>query len=1128
MSSPNKPVFYTENPSRWKTFLWIIKIMTVIIVIAAISILLTLLHSNHFQKPSLQKHPKTIEKLVISKKTNDLQRKDVESFLSLKKKYEQKKRHDFYCKSHLVYNPLKKLLPVRAGFMVNWDVQSRYSMHKHISSMNMILPEWFFIQDNSDEIATTIDTIALNIMRRNNVAIVPMLSNFYNNKWNSDNVHRIISSKARRSNLISSIITQLDKYKFSGINVDIEDLRKENTDENIIAFQKELYERLHNKGYIVSQDVAPFNADYNLEELNKYNDLIFLMAYDLHNAPSKAGAVAPHKWVEQALLETLGKIPPQKVVLCLAAYGYDWPQNQKGEDVTYQTAIATALESEGKIKFDSLTYNLNYTYWDEFDKQHDVYFTDAITNFNAMRLAANYQTAGVALWRLGSEDPRVWRFYKTNLNDFYLSKLPLQFKQFEHIASSYGVDYLGTGEILYVKAKPETGNAELTYNAASQFFTDERYKKLPTDYVVDRKGRKVKKVVLSFDDGPDKRYTPHILAILKRYDVPAVFFVTGINAQQNLPLLERIYNEGHEIGNHTFLHPNIAHISDSRFRLELRYTNSLIEAMTGHSTILFRPPYDIDATPADAEQLIPINVAQSEGFLTIGNAIDPWDWKKGTPADSIYQRAVEQKDLGNIILLHDSGGEREETIKALPRIIEYYKNHGYQFVSLSNLMDKNRDYVMPVEKGIINDYLHSTDATVYKAGYYFGQFLSVLFMLALILSVFKIVMMAILSIYQKIKDNKEHTKAKHNVQPLPKPLVSIIVPGYNEELTAVKTVENLLKTDYPHFEIVFIDDGSKDKTYEIVHDTFKQNANVKVLTKVNGGKASALNYGISHANGDILVCIDADTVLKSDAISKLIEKFNNQKVAAVAGNVKVGNRNKLLTRWQSIEYITSQNFERRAFDILNGIMVIPGAIGAFRRSAVMEIGGFATDTLAEDCDLTLRLLKQGHIVHTCNEALAYTEVPETLTMFMKQRLRWTFGIMQSFWKHRNTLFTRKPANLGWVILPNILIFQMILPLFSPLVDIMLVTSLFMPDPQSTIILYFSYYALDVVISYMAYRFDKEKMKMMDLLNIFIQRIVYRQLLWFVLAKSFLRAIKGELAQWGVLKRTGNVSHSINS
>jgi len=178
--------------------------------------------------------------------------------------------------------------------------------------------------------------------------------------------------------------------------------------------------------------------------------------------------------------------------------------------------------------------------------------------------------------------------------------------------------------------------------------------------------------------------------------------------------------------------------------------------------------------------------------------------------------------------------------------------------------------------------------------------------------------------------------------------------------------------------------------------------------------------------------------------------------------------------------------------------------------------------LAEDCDLTLRLLLLGYKIRTCNQALAFTEVPETLHMLVKQRFRWTFGIMQAFWKHHDKMFVRQHPNLGWVVLPNMLLFQLFLPLLSPLVDLTLLVSLFLPKGEILLVLYFAYFFLDLCISALAFKFDGEKFTLRDGFNLFLQRILYRQVLWYVLVKGYLRALKGELASWGILKRTGNV------
>jgi len=359
------------------------------------------------------------------------------------------------------------------------------------------------------------------------------------------------------------------------------------------------------------------------------------------------------------------------------------------------------------------------------------------------------------------------------------------------------------------------------------------------------------------------------------------------------------------------------------------------------------------------------------------------------------------------------------------------------------------------------------------------------------------------------------------------PLVSIIVPAYNEEVNAVASLQNLLRTDYANFEIIFVDDGSTDHTYEKVLSAFANEPKIKVLSKANGGKASALNFGIGQSRAAYVVCIDADTKLKSNAVTQLMKHFlvphdgaNKNNVGAVAGNVKVGNEVNMLTRWQSIEYITSQNFDRMAFSFLNAITVVPGAIGAFRKEAIKEAGGFTTDTLAEDCDLTIRILKAGYIVANEPNAIALTEAPETLKMFTKQRFRWSFGVLQTFWKHRDLLFNKKYKWLGWLAMPNLLVFQYIIPSLIPLADLFMFIGLITGNAEKIILYYFLFILVDLFVALIAFRFEKANPA--KLIWLIPQRLIYRWLMWYVLYKAVRRAIKGELQNWGVLKRTGHV------
>jgi cellulose synthase/poly-beta-1,6-N-acetylglucosamine synthase-like glycosyltransferase len=597
-------------------------------------------------------------------------------------------------------------------------------------------------------------------------------------------------------------------------------------------------------------------------------------------------------------------------------------------------------------------------------------------------------------------------------------------------------------------------------------------------------------------------------------------------------------------------------------------TRLLLECITGHSTILFRAPYNADFEPEKMEELLPVAIARTRNYLDVGESVDPLDWEPGVTADSIVARTIKRKqDLtaaglsGNVILLHDAGGDtRSETIKALPRIIEYFKSRGYQFTTISDLLGKKKAELMPAVPKGKDYYLVQLNYLLAESGYWAGKILFFLFVVFIVLSMARLAFLAFLATRQRRKERLRVWPAITDY-----PLVSIIVPAYNEAVNAVNSVHNLLKTNWPNTEIIFVDDGSKDGTYEKIHEAFKDHPRVKVFTKPNGGKASALNFGIKESSAEYVICIDADTHLHPDAIPKMMRHLTSPQpsrqvereqsstpslfsafqlfkrksrvspissptgggregaVGAVAGNVKVGNLVNMLTRWQSIEYITSQNFDRKAFAWLNAITVVPGAIGAFRKQAIEDAGGFTTDTLAEDCDLSVRILRQGYTIANEHEALAFTEAPESVKMFIKQRFRWSFGVMQTFWKHRKVLFNKEYKALGWAAFPNILLFQFIIPAFAPVADIFMLIGILTGNAGHILIYYGLFMLVDVAVSVLAFHFEKEKKS--RLLWLLPQRLIYRWLMLVVLFKAYLKAIKGELQGWGVLKRTGRVQGS---
>lgn len=1130
-----RQVFQAPNSTRWQRVKWGTRVLLLLIPIAVVGFVISM-SIYHTAMPYL----KTIEYKPL-KDTQSFVYKNslmVQKYYGFRKFIDRKDQH--------IREPYqKKLRPdfrnitsatepcaIRSAFYVDWDPQSFLSLQRYVNKINLVIPEWFFIDPNADTLYTNIDKRALAIMRKSGVNIMPILTNNFQEEFRGDVVHRLITDRAKRERLLNDLVRLLKQNDFIGINVDFEDLN-EKTDEGFINFQKELYEKLHAQGLLVTQDVVPFNEDYNYDALSKYNDFLFVMAYDEFSDGTKAGPIAEQKWIEAAIDAATKKLPSQKVILSLGAYGYDWPKNDEGTSVTYQQALILAKQNQVNIDFDNDTYNLHYSYTDPNKVQHDVYFTDAATAFNSIRFATEDELAGVALWRLGSEDSRIWDFYDHNLSKDSIRKF--DFTKFSTVKSTEDADYNGQGEVLDVVSTPTPGSIKPEIDTADMLISEEYYDTLPSQFVVNAYGwnkqdtaRNRKKLVLTFDDGPDPEWTRQVLDILAEKHVPAAFFVIGKNVEENIPLLKRMYQEGHEIGDHTFWHPNVAEISPKRAIFEIEATRLLIECITGHSTVLFRAPYNADFTPEKWEELQPVALARTKNYLDIGESVDPEDWEPGVSADSIFQRVISRKEElneagqgGNIILLHDAGGDtREATVEALPRIIDYFKSHGYTFTTIADYLGRSKNELMPaVESKGSGYYWIQISIILIEAVYYINSILFSLFIIFIVLSIARISLMAFLAIQERRKEKRlaiPTTAANY-------PLVSIIVPAYNEEVNAVSSLNNLLKADYPNFNIVFVDDGSADATYERVNNAFFNHPKVKVLTKPNGGKASALNYGIAQTEAEYVVCIDADTKLHSNAVTQLMKHFLNDPegdIGAVAGNVKVGNEVNLLTKWQAIEYISSQNFDRRAFAYINGITVVPGAVGGFRKAAIEDAGGFTTDTLAEDADLTIRIIRAGYIVENENDALAFTEAPEKLKQFIKQRFRWSFGVLQTFWKNKDILFNPKYKWLGFLSLPNILLFQYIIPAFIPLADVFMIIGLATGNASKIIPYYIAFMLFDAGISIIAFRMEKERL--IRLIWLIPQRLIYRWLMWWVLFKAVRRAIKGELQSWGVLKRTGRV------
>ncbi|MGB8325408.1 MAG: glycosyltransferase [Candidatus Acidiferrum sp.] len=1037
--------------------------------------------------------------------------------------------------------------PLRAAFFVSWDPNSLASLKKHYKDIDLLMPEQLHavspdgaltvvdyergqtLKASPEEIISRLKQDKLHQWMRSmnpplELPMMGLLNNYDGKVWRVKELADLLANPGACDKLIADVVQYAVQSHEVGIVVDFEEI-PEKSQPRFRKFIGQLGPAIHAVGLKVMIALPARDDEYDYGFFGRETDAIILMNYDQHWETSEPGPIAAQDWFVENLRQVKQVVPAQKIVVGIANYAYDWTETSKkqkppAQAFSNQEALLHAHESESEIEFDSASLNPHYSYSDEHDQTHQVWMLDAVTAYNELRASERLGVQGTALYRFGDSDSSIWPIWDTPRPDDAtrqkIADLPP------------GPDLIleGDGDIWHIADTPKQGRRSFTYDPATDLITSEKYEAIPLSYDIDELGGAKKKLVLSFDDGPDRRWTPKILDVLKEKHVPGVFFVIGDEANRAPDLLKREYNEGHEIGNHTFTHPKFDEISRTQIKWELNLTQRLIESTLGVKSILFRPPYGIDHQPEYAEEVAQLPYPQEMGYLIVGQRIDPDDWrmtdaKTQRPAQEIADDVIRQANSGNIVLLHDGGGERAQTVAAIPLIVDQLRAKGYEFVSVSDLIGKTRsDVMLPLT---FRERLAArADGFIFSIFQWSRFTIATIFILGIILVSGRAIIIGILAILEKMRPD-------HAVLPDPPPAVTVLIPAHNEETVIVQTVTSVLLSDMTDIHVIVVDDGSTDRTLRLLHENFGSNECVQIIHQVNRGKAAALNHALLEAKTEIVVTIDADTEIESDAIRKLIRHFSDPRVGAVAGNVKVGNRSRWLTRWQALEYITSQNMEKRAFDLLNCITVVPGALGAWRRQAIESAGGITADTVAEDADLTIAIRRLGWRVTYDEEAIAWTEAPEKPGQLIRQRFRWTFGTLQSFWKHSDTLFRPRYGTLGWVALPNIFIFQIVLPLISPIIDLLFFGSLLLwalaqlhitqipqlwtaADVQRSVVFFLGFLIIDVLTCVIAFALEhKEDWTL--LIPVLLQRFYYRQLMYIVLFRSVKEAVSGRPVGW---------------
>lgn len=603
------------------------------------------------------------------------------------------------------------------------------------------------------------------------------------------------------------------------------------------------------------------------------------------------------------------------------------------------------------------------------------------------------------------------------------------------------------------------------------------------------------KVALTFNGGPDPEWTPRVLDLLSRHHAHATFFVNGADAAKYPGLVEQIRAGGHEIGSGTYTGAAMDHASSQRASLELALTQAALAGSAGAHTDLLRMPQTTSVSTLCGDMWPAVRRASADGYTIV--AASPWNKKAGSGVLRQYEQNA--RGLGQAeTLLRNKDVEEFDTVSVATGLA-------------------------PSERSVTTWQQLRGAALLcsVRAGDWFLTIMGWLLVVAGGLGVLRLLMLVFFARVH-VRRLERYRPGSPWLRQIRDP-VTVLVPAYNEEKGIESTLRSLLASTHRQLQIVVIDDGSSDRTATLAESV--RDPRVNVVRQANAGKAEALNAGLRHARYNIVVMVDADTVLEPDAIRRLIQPLAHPAVGAVSGNTKVGNRRGLLGRWQHLEYCFGFNLDRRMFEVLECMITVPGAIGAFRRDAALGVGGVSTDTLAEDTDLTMALWRAGWRVVYEETAVAWTEVPTSLRQLWRQRYRWCFGTLQAARKHWGAVREFGPAGrFARRGISYLLVFQMALPLLAPVIDVYALYGILFRSGSAAMAVWVGFLAVQMFCAGYALKLDGERL--WSLWAMPFQLFVYRQLMYLVVIQSVAAAVSGTRLKWQRMQRSGTAAQEL--
>ncbi len=588
----------------------------------------------------------------------------------------------------------------------------------------------------------------------------------------------------------------------------------------------------------------------------------------------------------------------------------------------------------------------------------------------------------------------------------------------------------------------------------------------PVQHSGERRELGERTLALAFHGGPDPKWTPRVLDVLRESGIKATFFVTGTQVTRNPQVTRRIVAEGHQIGIDGFRAEG-----DHGNPLNLAFAQAALAEVLGAHAPLAGPPAEVDSGDRQHQD--------------IGTLV-----------------RMSLREQGGVVRLHDDGSIGADIARELARA------PGYRFVTVTD--------DLLVEANVAERLTGAVTAWSQR----YGGVVLVLFGTAIAIAALLGLLRTFMQLGLAHTDRRLRRESELEPPPWFTPPVSVVVPAYNEALNIAATVRSLAANDHlADVEVIVVDDGSTDGTADRAEEL--DLPGVTVIRQVNQGKPAALNTGIRQAKHDLLVLLDGDTIFEPETIGQLVQPFADSGVGAVSGNAKVGNRQGLLGRWQHLEYCAGSNLDRQILHALRCIPTVPGAVGAFRRTAITDVGGVSDDTLAEDTDLTMAVTRAGWRVAYRPQAKAWTEAPGNLRGLFRQRYRWSYGTFQSMWKHRGALVESGP--MGRFGLLYLLAFHLLLPLLAPVMDLYVVYGFLVADAPLALVVWTVFLLMQTASAGYALRLDGESLK--PLWAYPLQQLVYRQLTYVVVIQSLITAVHGTQLRWMKVRRTGRLTNA---